>query len=286
MTRQSAQALLLDAQANRYAVGAFNVHSVETTEALLWAADEAEAPVILQVGKGIVPHVGLTKATEMVRRVLAESEAEAFVHLDHGTLEQAFAAIRLGYDSVMYDGAALSLDENIANTRRVVEVARIYGVAVEAELGRIPDVGASVDWSSYYTDPDEAGRFVRETGVDWLAVSVGVMHGVATGVSADLDIPRVRALVEATGVPLVLHGVSGLSGEQIGAAIDAGIHKLNTDTDLRNAFRAGIEAVWSADGDRVLEQALAEGRTRMQAATVEKLRLFRSAGRVAVPAGA
>ena len=281
MTRHTPQALVLDARANRYGVGAFNVHSVETTEALLGAAVEAHAPVILQIGKGIVPHIGLEKATAMVRACLAESDATAYVHLDHGTLDAALTAIRLGFDSVMYDGARLPLDENIANTRRVVEVARAYGVAVEAEVGKIPDVGERVDWSAYYTDPADAERFVRETGVDWLAVSVGIFHGVATGVATQLDVPRIQQISDATGIPLVLHGVSGLSDEQIGGAIDAGIHKLNLDTDLRQAFRAGVEDVWSR-GDRLLEEALAEGRSRMQAVTVAKMHAFRSANRGAL----
>jgi ketose-bisphosphate aldolase len=258
------------------------MHSDETTQALVLAAEESASPVFLQVGRAVVPHMGLSAATEMTRRVADDSHAELVLHLDHGPWDECLEAIKLGFSSIMYDGAHLPFEENIASTRRIVEIAHEYGVIVEAELGKIPDADEKVDWSSYHTDVDEAERFVAETGVDTLAISVGIVHGIP-GEPQPLDIPRIERIRDVTGVPLVLHGASGLSEEEVKAAIVAGVHKFNADTDLRLAFRSGIEKVFST-GDRQLEEALAEGRDLMVAATIEKLGHYGCLGRSAVRA--
>ena len=163
-------------------------------------------------------------------------------------------------------------------------MAHEFGIPVEAELGKIPDADEEVDWQTYYTDVAEAERFVRETGVDYLAISVGIVHGVPLATPQPLDIARIKEIKEATGIPLVLHGASGVPEDEVRAATAAGVHKFNADTDLRHAFRAGLEAVF-AQGDRQLEEAMAEGRDRMVAATVDKMRLYGCAGR-ATSAGA
>ncbi len=261
-----------------YAVGAFNMHNVETTEALVRAAERASAPVFLQVGRAIVPHMGLRKAYEMTKRVAEESDGDYVIHLDHGPLEEVFEAIKLGFTSIMYDGAHLSFEENIRTTRKVVEVAHAFGIPVEAELGKIPDADEQVDWASYYTDVQQAERFVAETGVDFLAISVGIVHGVPLAEPQPLDIQRIKEIKAVTGIPLVLHGASGVPEDEVRAAMDAGVHKFNADTDLRHAFRAGMEAVW-ARGDGQLEEAMAEGRDRMVAATIEKMELYGCAGK-------
>ena len=262
-----------------YAVGAFNMHNEETTQALVIAAEQAKSPVFLQVGRAIVPHMGLAKAYEMTRRIAEDSAADFVIHLDHGPWEEVFEAIKLGFTSIMYDGAHLPFEENIASTRKVVEVAHSFGIPVEAELGKIPDADQDVaDWTAYYTDVNEAERFVAETGVDYLAISVGIVHGVPSRDPKPLDIERIAAIKAVTGVPLVLHGASGVPEDEVRAAIEAGVHKFNADTDLRHAFRAGIEAVWS-HGDRQLEEAMSEGRERMIAATVEKMEIYGCAGR-------
>ncbi len=271
--------LIEDARAGGYAIGAFNMHNVETTEALVWAAEQAEAPVFLQVGRAIVPHMGVRKAFEMTKRVAEESNAQFVIHLDHGPWDECLEAIKLGFNSIMYDGAHLPFEENIKTTRRIVEIAHDFGIPVEAELGKIPDVGESVHWPDYYTDVGEAKRFVEETGVDYLAISVGIVHGVIPGLKPEpLAIERTLEIRDAVGIPLVLHGASGIPENEVLAACAAGVHKFNADTDLRHAFRAGIEAVW-AKGDYQLEEAMAEGRTRMVAATIEKMKLYGCAGK-------
>jgi len=282
MTWVDPMGLIRAAESGGYAVGAFNMHSVETTQALVAAAEESASPAFLQVGRAVVPHMGLAAATEMTRKVADGSSAELVLHLDHGPWDECLEAIQLGYTSIMYDGAHLPFEENIETTRQIVEIAHSFGVIVEAELGRIPDADEPVgDWTAYYTDVAEAERFVRETGVDTLAISVGIVHGVPMGEPQPLDIPRIAAIRSVTGVPLVLHGASGIPADQIAAAIDAGVHKFNADTDLRHAFRRGIEQVWS-QGDRQFEEAVAVGRGLMVEATIEKLREYGCAGRSAV----
>ena len=275
------RAVIESARKGGYAVGAFNMHNEETTEALLWAAEAAKSPVILQVGRAIIPHMGVRRAFEMTRRIAERSSAEVVIHLDHGSWDEVIEALRLGFTSIMYDGAHLPFEENIATTRRVVEIAHAFGIPVEAELGKIPDADEKVDWSAYYTTVAEAERFVAETGVDTLAISVGIVHGVVPGRPQEpISIERIKEIKAVTGIPLVLHGASGLSEQEVRDAMAAGVCKFNADTDLRHAFRAGFEAVF-AQGDRQLEEAMSEGRTRMVAATIEKMRSYGCAGTAA-----
>ena len=286
MTQADPRQIIENARRGGYAVGAFNMHNEETTEALVWAAQRADAPVFLQVGRAIIPHMGVRRAFEMTRRIAERSNAQYVIHLDHGSWDEVIEAIRLGFTSVMYDGAHLPFEENIATTRRIVEIAHAFGIPVEAELGKIPDVGESVDWEEYYTDVEEARRFVAETGIDYLAISVGIVHGVIPGVQPEpINIERIREIRAATGIPLVLHGASGLTERELTEAKAAGVHKFNADTDLRHAFRKGFESVW-AKGDRQLEEAMAEGRARMVDATVEKIRAYGCAGKAPQAAAA
>lgn len=282
MTKQAdPRQLIEDARRGGYAVGAYNMHNEETTEALVWAAERADSPVFLQVGRAIIPHMGVARAFEMTRRVAERSNARYVIHLDHGSWDEVMEAIRLGFTSVMYDGAHLPFEENIATTRKVVEIAHAFGIPVEAELGKIPDAGENVDWEDYYTNVEEARRFVAETGVDYLAISVGIVHGVIPGLpEKPINIQRIREIKAATGIPLVLHGASGLTDREVQEAKAAGVHKFNADTDLRHAFRAGLESVF-AQGDRQLEEAMAEGRARMIEAAIDKMRQYGCAGKAA-----
>jgi fructose-bisphosphate aldolase, class II len=273
--------LMTEASTGGYAVGAFNMHNEETTEALVLAAEQAKAPVVLQVGRAIVPHMGLRRAFEMTRRIAENSNAQFVIHLDHGPWEECIEAIKLGFNSIMCDFAHLPFEENIAKTKRIVDIAHDFGIPVEAELGKIPDVGQSVNWEDYYTTVDEAQRFVAETGVDYLAISVGIVHGVIPGLKPEpLSIKRTQEIHDVTGIPLVLHGASGIPEDEVQAAKAAGVHKFNADTDLRHVFRQGMLDVWSK-GDHQLEDAMAEGRKRMIVATIEKMKLYGCAGKAA-----
>lgn len=281
MRRMDGRKLIYDAQAGGYAVGAINFHNEHTVQAILGGAEETASPVIVQIGRSIIPYIGLKRPFDIVRYCEEEMDRTCCIHLDHGSHDEVVEALKLGFDSVMYDGAHLPLEENIVSTRKVVEAAHFLGVPVEAELGSIPDAddAASVDWNDYYTDVDEAARFVEETNVDYLAISVGIVHGVSGGEVPPLDLERIEAIADKTGIPLVLHGASGLPEETARQAIEAGIAKMNVDTELRVAFREGMQAIWS-EGDRHLEEALGEGRARMQSVAAQKLRLYGCAGRL------
>ncbi len=272
--------IVLAAQAGGYAVGAFNMHNPETTQALIRAAQLADAPVFLQIGRAIVPHMGLAEAYRMVRHERELAGLDAPIHLDHGTYDEVFEAIRLGFDSIMFDGSHLPFEENIAATKHVVTVAHSFGIPVEAELGSIPDADNAIEWEAHYTKVDEAERFVAETGVDFLAISAGVMHGVPAIEPKPLAIDLITQIRDVTHVPLVLHGASGVPTHELREAIAAGVHKLNADTDLRHAFRRGLEQVF-AEGDRQLEQAMAEGRRQMIEATIGKMQEYGCAGKAA-----
>lgn len=275
-----ARALVYDAKANGYAVGAINHHNEETAQAILLGAKDANAPVFMQIGRAIIPHMGIRKAFDIIRRSEEETGKTCVIHLDHGGYREVIEALKLGVDSIMYDGAHLPFEENIATTRKVVEAAHFLGVPVEAELGKIPEVADldSVDWEDYYTDVDEAARFVEETGIDYLAISVGIFHGISATTRPHLDMERIETLAAKTGIPLVLHGVSGLPDELVRGAISRGVAKLNIDTELRLKFREGIEAVWG-EGDRHLEVAMSEGRSRMRTEVARKLEFFGDTGR-------
>lgn len=284
-TQADPRALIEKARLGGYAVGAYNMHNDETCEALVWAAEKANSPIFLQVGRAIIPHMGVRRAFELTKRIAEKSKAEYVIHLDHGSWDEVIEAIRLGFTSVMYDGAHLPFEENIRTTREIVKIAHAFGIPVEAELGKIPDVGEKVNWADYYTDVEEARRFVAETGIDYLAISVGIVHGVVPGIPLEpISIERIKEIKAATGIPLVLHGASGLTDREVAEARAAGVHKFNADTDLRHAFRKGFESVW-AQGDRQLEEAMAEGRKLMVDATVAKMRSYGCAG-MAGPASA
>ena len=272
------EALLGAAKKGKYAIGAFNMHNVETTQALLIGAERANSPLYLQVGRAVIPHMGVKKAYEMTQRVVEESDTVNVIHLDHGSYDEVLQAIKLGFTSVMYDGAHLTLEKNIETTRRLVEIAHEFGVVVEAELGKIPDANQPVQWSDYYTNVDEAERFVAETGVDSLAISAGVVHGVPAITPQPLAMELIAEIKKVVPVPLVLHGASGIPEQELKDAISAGICKFNADTDLRLEFRRGIEETW-AQGDRQLETAMALGREYMANATFDKLKQFGCADR-------
>lgn len=245
--------MLSDARRNRYAVGAFNVENMEMAMAVVRAAEEEHAPVILQTTPSTVKYAGLTVYAGIVRALAEKTTVPVALHLDHGSsAELAFDALKAGYTSVMIDGSREPMEGNIAVTARVVEAARKAGVPVEAELGK---VGGKEDdlngGAGGYTDPTDAVAFVRQTGVTSLAVAIGTAHGVYVGTPV-LDVPRLAAIrraLEESGLalPLVLHGASGLTDEAVRDCIAEGICKVNFATELRQAYTKGVEAYIESD---------------------------------------
>src|SRR5699024_7101570 len=189
--------LLLDAQKNRYAVGAFNVNNMEIVQAIISAAEELNSPVVLQASQGVLGYAGVEYIASLGKLAGRNANVPVALHLDHGTdFKQIVQCIRHGFTSVMIDASKYPLEENIAYTKKVVEIAHAAGVTVEAELGKISGTedDISVDErDATFTDPDEARYFVDETDVDYLAIAVGTAHGVYKG-EPKLDYDRIKAI--------------------------------------------------------------------------------------------
>lgn len=259
-------------------VGAFNVVQIEHAEAFVAAAERAGAPMVLQVSENTVAyHGGLAPLGSACLAIAHASSAPVVVHLDHAESRALVSeAIALGFGSVMYDGSTLEVADNLAQTAQVVAEARARGVFVEAELGRIGGKdGAHAP--GVRTDPDEAVRFVAETGVDALAVAVGSSHAMTDRVAA-LDLELVAQLRAALPVPLVLHGSSGVPDEELGRAIDAGMTKINVSTHLNKVMSAVVRDYLAAHPDTAdPRQYLRPAREAMSAEAERLLHVVRAA---------
>lgn len=232
--------LLEDAAARKVGVGAFNVGNMEMVKGVVQAAQELNTPIILQIAQVRLKHSPLEYMGPMMVQAAKEASVDIAVHLDHGlTLDVVKKALELGFTSVMYDSSQYCFGENISRTRQVVELASAYGATVEAELGVVGgSEGGGEDHQVLYTDPEEAGIFCEETGIDALAVAIGNAHGTYRQ-APKLAFDVLAKIRERTGIPLVLHGGSGISDEDFRRAIREGITKVNIATA---GFRALTEA--------------------------------------------
>ncbi|HSV75291.1 MAG TPA: class II fructose-bisphosphate aldolase [Chthonomonadales bacterium] len=240
-------AMLRAERAAGRAVGAFEPYNLEQIEAVLEAAEAESAPVIVQLWSEVLETFGFPALCAAIRELARRSPVPIAVHLDHATDDELIdGALEAGFQSVMFDGSRLPYEENVERTRDVVRRARPYGAAVEAELGIIGNIAeyASEEEAQdavrkLLTTPEQAAEFVRATGVDILAPAVGSIHGCKLPF-ARLDLPRIRAIVEATGVPVALHGGSGVGEEQVRAAVGAGVAKVNVDAEVRTLAIAAL----------------------------------------------
>jgi len=234
--------ILLDAQQYNYAVGAFNVENMEMVKAVIGAAEELKAPVILQTTPSTVKYAGTEVYHAMVNAFAARSKVPVCLHLDHGdSYDLAVQAIRAGYTSIMIDGSAKAYDDNVAISRKVVNEAKRAGVPVEAELGRVggkeDDLDVEADTN---TDVGEAIDFVQRTEIDSLAVAIGTAHGFYAGTPV-LNKQRLSEIRDNVSIPLVLHGASGISDEDVRDCIRRGICKVNFATELRVAYTDAVK---------------------------------------------
>lgn len=234
--------MLLAAQAGGYAVGAFNVENMEMIKAVLLAAQELEAPVILQTTPSTADYGTLSTFVAMVRSEAMKVTVPVALHLDHGdSFALTVQAVREGYTSIMIDGSRLPFEENISLSRKVVEVAGPNRIPVEAELGKVGGKEDSMESENDFgTDPAEAAEFVKRTGVQSLAVAIGTAHGFYQGIPI-LDKERLSRICEKVSVPLVLHGASGLSDDEVRECIRRGICKVNFATELRVAYTDAVK---------------------------------------------
>lgn len=251
MTLAPAARLIADARTAGTGIGAFNVVHLETAEALVAASESSGLPVILQISQNCADYHGALAPIGLATLALARAAGTPVaVHLDHAERpELVDEAIELGFGSVMFDGGALPYDENVRLTARVAERAHAAGVYVEGELGEVGGKdGAHAP--GVRTDPAEALAFVRDTGVDALAVAVGSSHAMQQRTAA-LDLGRIAELRATLDVPLVLHGSSGVPDESLDAAVRAGMTKINVSTHLNGFFTRAVREALAAQPEAV-----------------------------------
>jgi fructose-bisphosphate aldolase, class II len=267
-----------------FAVGAFNVNNMEAVQAITEAAEEERSPVIVQVSQGAIRYAGLAYAAGLVKIAAEQVSVPVVLHLDHGTdFDQNVLCLRAGFTSLMYDGSKEPYEENVATTRRIAEIAHIAGIPIEAELGKVLQSADHVtpeEVRAAMTDPDQAKDFVDRTGADSLAVAVGSVHAMESA-EAELDVERIAAIHKAVGIPLVLHGSSGVKSDSIVAAIENGVCKVNVATYLNQAFVQGMrEMIAKYPEDPDYRKHLKLAREYVKERVREKIRLFGSNGRV------
>lgn len=242
MSFVTSEKMLLDAQKGGYAVGAFNVENMEIVMAVIAAAEELRAPLMLQTTPSTVKYAGLDLYLANVKTAAERASVPVCMHLDHGdSFELAMRALRVGYSSIMIDGSHSVFEENIAVTKAVADACRPSGIPVEAELGKVGGKEDDLDGGNGgYTDPQEAKEFAERTGIGSLAVAIGTAHGVYKG-EPKLDLDRLAEIRKVVSIPLVLHGASGLSEEAVAESIKRGICKVNFATELRIAYTEGVK---------------------------------------------
>lgn len=301
-------AILPKARKGGYAVGAFNINNLEICQAIIDAAEALKSPVILQTSEGALEYAGMEYLAAIARIAAKNTRVPVVFHLDHGKNEKLVReAIRSGfYTSVMFDGSLLPFKQNVVRTRAIVKLAHARKMSVEAELGPIAgteDLVSVREREAFFTDPAQAEQFVKETGCDALAISIGTAHGAYKG-TAKLDLKRLAEIGKRVRIPLVLHGASaiekkwidrlhkqcaklgdcdrlaganGISLEEEKKAIKLGIAKINIDSDLRIAFTTGVrEALLTNTHEFDPRKILGPARVLMTEVVKEKIRAFGS----------
>lgn len=264
--------MLRKAQEQGFAVGAFNVENMEMAQAIISAAEELRAPVILQTTPSTVRYAGTGMYAAMVAALAQEATIPVAMHLDHGdSFALCAQALRSGYTSVMIDGSKLPLEENIALTYKVSEMCAAVGVPVEGEIGRVGGKEDDLESDGGYTIPEEAVRFEKESGLFSMAVGVGTAHGFykeKPQLNKEL-ITTLRGMLQA---PMVLHGASGLSDEDVKDCIRRGICKVNFATELRAAYTEGVKAVLAENPKTFDPKAYGkEARQRVKSLVMERM---------------
>jgi len=224
----------------RWAVGAFNIYNLESAKAVIEAAEKEEKPVFVMVSEKSIEYAGLEELFNIVKVLKEKSKQEVYLHLDHGNdIELTKKCIKIGFDSVMFDGSHLPLDQNILVSRDLRRAAHRNGVAFEAEIGKIGGKEDKISAKEFKTDPRDAQRFYDEVRPDMLAVAIGNIHGPITS-DEELDFTLLAKIQDTIKAPLVLHGCSNRAEREYKVAISQGVVKVNIDTELRQAFVKGL----------------------------------------------
>lgn len=234
--------ILKDAQKNNYAVGLFNATDSDMLQAVIGAAEEMKSPIIIGTAEVLLPYGGLELISPSLINYAKQASVPVAVHYDHGlTFDKCMTALKLGFSSIMFDGSAKAYDDNIAQTQEIVKIAHSFGATVEGEIGHVGNADSVDDTDAQgYTTPAEALKYIKDTGVDALAIAIGTAHGAYIK-KPKLDFDRLKAIRAVTDIPLVLHGGSGLTDQDFINAIKGGIAKINIFTDLCIAAERAIK---------------------------------------------
>ena len=245
----NATRMLKKARAEHYAVGHFNINNLEWTKAILLTAEELKSPVILGVSEGAAKYMGGFKVVAAMVKALDESlgiTVPVALHLDHGSYAGAKACVEAGFTSIMFDGSSLPFEENLAKTKELVDYAHDKGLSIEAEVGAIGGTEDGITADGEVADPAECAKIVA-LGVDFLAAGIGNIHGIYPDNWTGLHFDALERIQKATGgIPLVLHGGTGIPDDQIKTAIKGGMSKINVNTDCQLVFAAATIAYCAA----------------------------------------
>lgn len=273
--------MLLRAQKEKYAVGAFNIENMEMAQAVIETADEMASPVICAVSQNAMKYATADLYCSIVASIAKTVKVPVAIHVDHAeTEETALKALRGSFTSVMIDGSKLTYSENRDLTKRIVDICSIFSIPVEGEIGPIGGkVDAVPDYKLIYTDPQAAKDFADETGVSSLAVAIGTAHGIYKK-TPRLDVDRLSAIAEVVSVPLVLHGASGVPDDQIQECIRRGICKVNYATELRIAFTDACRKFLREDDKTFDPKTYGKlGRASVKEIVRQKIEVLGSAGK-------
>lgn len=273
--------VLLPARAGGYGVGFFNAVNMEMARAVIETAEELNSPVMIGTAEVLLPAMSLEQVATYLIPMAKRAKVPVCVHYDHGlTFEKCMEALKLGFTSVMYDCSTADYETNVARVAEMVRICHGMGVTVEGELGHVGDnegSGRLENPSDYFTDPAVAKDFVTRTGVDSLAIAVGNAHGDYK-FPPKLDFERIETIGAETGLPLVLHGGSGLSDSDFRTAVSRGICKVNIFTDIDKAGKRGVERGIAA-GAKTMMGLIPYEIEEMKQVVREKITLFGSVGR-------
>ncbi len=280
----SAKEMLEKAREEHYAVGQFNINNLEWTKAILLTAQEQNSPVILGVSEGAGKYMaGYKTVVGMVKGMIEEQKITVPValHLDHGGYEACLKCIEAGFSSVMYDGSHEPIEENIANTKKLVELCREKGISLEAEVGAIGGEEDGIVGNGEFADPAEC-KAIADLGIDFLAAGIGNIHGKYPANWPGLNFERLAEIQAQTGkLPLVLHGGTGIPGDMIKEAINLGVSKINVNTECQLSFAAATRKYIEAGKDQEGKgydprKLLAPGFEAIKETVKEKMELFGS----------
>jgi len=283
MALVSSTPMLQKARDNGFCIAAFNIHTLEMMQAVVEAAEENEAPVILQTTVGTVKHLGIDYIAASAKVAAKKAKIPVALHLDHcQDYELILQCMRAGYTSVMIDASMYSFEENVKRTREVVKAAKALEVNVEAELGKIGGVEDEItvdEADAHLADPEDCRKFVELTEVDTLAPAIGTAHGLYQG-EPRIDFDRIEEIARLVSIPLVLHGGSGIPVERVKRCVSLGIAKMNVATELRNAFSASIkQAFLENPGELDPRRYMKTAKEAVKRLAAEKMRICGSIGK-------